>query len=108
MDLKKANVFIVDVTSKFKEYFRIWWEVISYYSTMLSNKMGFVPWSNQVYLWEKVLNLTPMDKNYSRVKFTDGSTINGTRHAILVSSILDKLPGEYIFQTRNRIAIFLE
>ena len=69
----------------------------SFFKTVLGSTPGWVYKHYNKYTSQKVVNLGSTNKIHLKCDCIDGSVLNGIRHPILFSFVLDKLPGYKVF-----------
>ena len=69
----------------------------SFFNTILGFTPGWDYKHYNKYFSQKIVNLGNTNKIHLKGDCIDGSVVNGLRHPILYSSVLDKLPGYKVF-----------
>ena len=74
----------------------------SFFSTILGFTSGWDYKHYNIYISQKIVNLSNTNKIHLKCGVIDGSVVNGLRQPILYSFVLDKKPGyKFFFRTRN-------
>ena len=75
----------------------------SFFSTIFGFTSGWDYKHYNKYISRKVVNLSNTNKIHLHCDFIDGSVVNGIRHPILFSFVLDKKPGYKVFSEPGSI-----
>ena len=75
----------------------------SFFSTILGFTPGWDYKHYKKYTSQKIVNLGSTNKIHLKCDCIDGSLVNGIRHSIFYSSVLDKLPGYRVFSEPETI-----
>ena len=106
-----SNVIVIendDITMKTKLVVRsgiiaIRFDEKSFFSTILGFTSGWDYKHYNKYISQKIVNLSNTNKIHLKCDVIDGSVVNGIRHPILFSFVLDKKPGYKVFSEPESI-----
>ena len=75
----------------------------SFFSTILGFTSGWDYKHYNKYISQKIVNLSNTNKTHLKCDVIDGSVVNGIKHPILFSFVLDKKPGYKVFSEPETI-----